>query len=658
MNRIDIFSVKPLLAYGDQHQIDIPQLAEWVGLCWDSVHVSEWMGVNKSVVERSIDEGIMEMSDGELKCTSPIYFEYLYAVHFSKNTLIKLNGNWNEIYKAAWNKRHCKKNKNGVPLESDFLSLVIIAMRSALGIDIIEAWLSDMDTHFAKHYVSLEKVLPLINPTVEQIVKLGLAIESKNDHSLNKFALAARATVAQYPELAHDLETKFRSSGSDYLQRLIPWILLGLSDVGGTASFSDRLVTQLKGTDDDKKEALAVLGMAPMDQDNWDQCGEAISNSLKDLFESGDIDLHIKSLNALRNLQPYAKDFTHYVTVLSTKTENEYRGAVIEALWLTADNSCTEPWFKEAFQNASHVDSNLSGLIYQVTWILYPVAEKNPTLFARYLDSWIANDKNEIKSIRLFDDVINKFFDRHPDEASKWLTLAFMNPNERFHQSLMHVISELWVDGKRFLSLHKPTLDASKPELIRYALFKVCGYVYSKEPLESLVYSLLTRTPFRADITKMIGDAFLQHITFEYGGTNTYLREQLPTANEAQAEVINRVLAFNDQYNQDVQKIRKIPELRLSLRADVNFKQAKMKRLSENMEVGKDERKKNSIMDYVKKVSIKGGRSFFSKHDNKYHPPAKMGHFESSFEMPMGESIDMVKDKLKILHWKQFKFPE
>lgn len=658
MSRLDNIFIKPILEYGEQYPTDILLLAEWANLCWENQPSDEWVDKNKTLVERAERARIMECIDGELKCVNDLFFEYLYAVHFSKTVLQRFDNKWDEIYKAAWHKRHREKSKQGYALHTDFLSLVIIAMSREHGIEIIDTWIADMDIHFGKHFVSLENVLLHTLPTVEQLVKLGTAIELKNNHSLNKFAQAIRIIIGKMPGMAEKLESAFRSSDSDYLLRLVPWIALGLADAGGTASLTSRLTRQLESTSEEKMEALGILGMTPMDQENWDCCGKEISEALQKLFETENIEVHAKALNAFRNLYPYAEDFGHYVKMLSTRPEKEIRMAVIEALWLTADKSCTEKWFEEAFLNADHVDASQAGLIDELTYILYPVVEKNPSLFAEYLNRWILNESNAVTTIRFFDDVITNFFTSYPDDASKWLTLSFMNPNERFHQSLLHVISELWIDGFKFLTLHKPTLDASEPVMIRYVLFKICGYIYSKEPLESLAYSLLARTPFRDDITVMIGDAFIQHITYEYGGTNAYLREQLPTANEAQSDMIKRVLEFNDQYNDSVQKIRKIKELKLSVNTDVNFKQAKMKRLSENMQVGKDERKRNSIMDYVKKVSIKGGRAFFSKHDYQYHPPAKMGHFESSFEMPMGEAIDMVRDKLKMLHWKQFKFPE
>ncbi len=650
--------IKAILKYGKRHPVDLSILAEWAGLSWENKASIQWIVQHQDVFERAIKDNILQRSNDGFECVNYIYFEYLYAVIFSKDNFHLLNGDWEKFYNETWQKRYRAKSKRLYELQSDFTSLTIIALSDSHGLKIIDLWIDDIEIHFGKHHISLENILPYIDSTVEQLTALGIAIAENSKHSLNKFALAIRATISGRTNIANDLEEKFRLSGNDNLVKLIPWILLGLIDENGIASISVRLTNQLRETDIKMEEALFALGLAKVDQINWDKCGNEISNELNKLRESENINIHVQILNVLRNLQPYTTDFADYIIELSKFSEIEYRSAVIEALWLTSDTSCLEHWFEKTFLNIDHVDVTLKGLIEEIIYILYPVAEKNPTLFADYLDRWIVNENNTIKSVRFFDDVISTFFTRHSDEASKWLTKALMNSNDRFHRSLFHIISELWIDGIKYLTLHKQTLDTCTPSMIRFILFKICGYIYSKEPLESLVYSLLSRTPFRDDVTNMVGDMFIQHITYQYGGTNTYLREQLLVANESQVTMIKRVLEFNDNYNEEVQKIRKIKELKLSIKSDVDFKKTKIKRLSENMKVNKDERRKNSILDLVKKVSIKGGRAFFNKYNQKYNPPSKMGHFESSFEMPMGEAIDMVKDKMNILYWKQFKLPK
>jgi hypothetical protein len=547
--------------------------------------------------------------------------------------------------------------KSGMPLSAEFEALFLIASHNILDFNLIQLWTENYSL-YKKHHFPIEKVLPCLRTHSAELVNFFVAVKQNQPEHFNTLALAVDNLSYLNPTLGHELLIELENSTHEELNNITPGILKGLSRVASVDAVMPLLFQRLESSEI-KKILLAfhTISILDISNDEWEKYKDKIKSEIATKRALPNHEAKMVILNLMMALYKYDPMLEDYIQELSHSKNAGYQTGISSILWLYGREFSYRKWYRNVLLDLSTWDISNPSVDNNIKHVLSNLVEHNVDLYTQYLDAWIANESNDLKKIELFGNSILEFFTDHPDKSKTWLTISLLSPNERFHAAIQIILSKLWVSNFRTFNLDKHILDQCSFEKIVYLLFKILGYIYNKEALESLAYSILQRTPEDDEITNLVANAFTQHITYNYGGSLTFLRKQQSTANPAQKIMIDEVVKCGENYNTYIRKIRNINELKLKTKGNVDFAKAKMKAMSDQMQKQNEVHRKSSIMNLFKNIAIKGGKGFFSKNDGMYNQPAKMGKISSTFEVPVGRAIDPVHEQLNLMKWRSYKYP-
>lgn len=660
MQRLDNFSeVKNLSMFVVNHKEYAEMLSEIAYYIWENKETSQLYDENKKLIDKLISEQyIRQNSEQAFEFKDMLHFEFFYSINFITNNLLFSGKNLSEITDLLWVKVHRQKSKNGsIKLSYDFSPICLINIHNYFNFDIIYTAKIEYGTYFQKLKWDFYKALPYLNSLSSNVYDLlKFLLINEADHYISQIANAIGDLSSMQSEIGVELLEYIDIETDEKIKRITPAILIGLTSARGSSFTLPLIILKLQSNHEyDVKNALFILSRFNFSEEDWVNYGKVIAehldlleNSFNENYKTLLPDVYVQHIKLLLSAKEHLIEYS--------KSDNpQYQLAMSNIMWFRGENLHGESWFETALLNSSKWDYLKPDIANNMKFCLLGLIKKNAPLSIKYLTAWIANKNNSILQIQIFNDDISTLFGDNQELMEEWLTISFKSPDIRFHQAMSIVISNLWVDGLRYPSLSKKILDNCSFWDIKYILYKIMANVHSKESLESLVFSILKKEPSNEPFPELIANAFIQYISYNYGGTYSFLKEKEATANDVEKYVIKRVTENYDRYFRYIKEIGHIQELKWQTKKGVSFTQRKMKRMSNEMRKSMEKTEENSIRSLFRTVNLKGGKKFFSKYEGVYTQPAEMKDFGSSFEMPRGEMIDPIRERLNMIGWNNYK---
>ncbi|HNP34070.1 MAG TPA: hypothetical protein PKN96_12325, partial [Flavobacterium sp.] len=232
------------------------------------------------------------------------------------------------------------------------------------------------------------------------------------------------------------------------------------------------------------------------------------------------------------------------------------------------------------------------------------------------------------------------------------------NDNPNFHVAVSKIISNFSGDNELRFELDKEVINSLTTPDVEFILYKLLGYFYPKEQLESLTFSITNFIGSGSiSIANLYLDGYCNFILYNYPSSIKYLREKKQGATDLQLQVINAV----EQFNEASDKNRKAKPKELSHspeRLQILFNQTNQ---GLNLENQKSKFKEASFLDMVKKVDLKTGDAFFTRGETglqtllNFKNRSRMSIVSANFEMPIGVITDPTGMEYRKFLWRIFK---
>jgi hypothetical protein len=485
---------------------------------------------------------------------------------------------------------------------------------------------------------------------------LKFIVLKDSENLISGIANAMAELSAWQPEIAIELIAFLETDNDEKIKGIMPAIILGLTTSKGTFFTLPILLSKLQSIHEyDVKNGLFILSRINLDENDWENFGDQIIKQLT-LFENGANEIYRALLPEVYVLHlrfiPSAEEFL----ISYSKSDNpQYQLAMSHIVWLRDEKFDNELLYETIVVNSASWDYSKPGIAHNMKLCALHLVNKNPLLAIKYWNAWIGNGRNQLEQLSIFKHDITTLYSQNKKLSEDWITLSFRSENESFHRAMQIIISNLWVDGFKHLSLSKKLLNTFLFFEIKYILFKILAFVHSKEPLESLVFSILEKEPFDSHSARLAANAFIQYICYNYGGTYNYLKKRGETASEEQREVIKSITESLDEYHKHLKNIPRINELKWQNKQGVSFVQVKMHKMSKEFKEGMEKNKEDFLRSSFTKINLKGGKKFFRKYEGNYTKPAPMQNVGTSFELPVGEFIDPIKEVINRIEWRKYK---
>ena len=652
--------------------IDIKKLSEFLGTnedlsnilgelaaaIWDNNKTDDLYNTYKSKIDNLWNLGYIKHNDeGSLEFKDILHFEFFYSLNFLGNDALLSGKPLVEIAAKLWEKTHRQKSKNNsIKLTYDFPAICLIHLHNSLDIDLLSRTKMEFDTCFEKLNWDFDKALPYFNTSAEKVFDfIKLLFEQKSEKHIPHFANAISELCSVQPSIGIKILDYINVHVNEKIKDITPGILHGLTKSKGSSFTLPLVIEKLQSAHEyDIRNALFFLSRFSFSGEDWKNFGHAITIRL-DILEKDTTESYKLMLPAIYtqiiSFHPLAKGL---LIEYSYSDNLKYQKAMSDVVWYRVSDFNSEDWFETVMIAAAAWDYSQAGIARNMQFTLNNLVETNPPLSLKYWNGWIENNNNSIAQLEIFRHEIATLFMKNRELVQEWITTSFLSPNDRFHLAMRIVISNLWINDYRNLSLDRKLLNTCSFWQIKYILFKILGYVDSKESLESLTYSILEKHPFDYDVAQLVANAFINHICYNYGGTYDFLKKKEETATADQKTVIAAITEGLDKYFEHVKEIRHIKELKWQQKGNKSFTQMRMEKISEEIKEGMKKGEESSIRSLFTNINLKGGKKFFSKYEGNYTQSTPLQNMGSSFELPFGEQIDPVKEAMNRVQWRKY----
>lgn len=363
-------------------------------------------------------------------------------------------------------------------------------------------------------------------------------------------------------------------------------------------------------------------------------------------------------INNIRHLAKYSNSILKWILSVSKIQNANIQLSVASALRSYHDKHLEEKWYIDALKNLCIVENKYKGIIQEIDSCLRFISIKNPEFALEFFELWIKNhefEKNRERVIyKNFRWTITSLTQKHFDILEKYITKWLNEDDEKFPYVSSYMLVEIYSHNSCEFKLSKEVLNTLLFKDIKYVLFKILGYVYRYEILCPIVYSILLKENISNDMIALVESAFTSFITYNYPGySRRFLENKIENGNEIEKVTAGKILSFLNDYQH---KLKTLPHLRefetSNIRKDKYLAQ-KHKKQSEEFENYKSD--ETSLLNFIKKTVLKGGKASFTKFDGSFTEKAFLHEMRTSFEVPLGELKDPVGQAFQLFNWKIYK---
>jgi hypothetical protein len=325
-------------------------------------------------------------------------------------------------------------------------------------------------------------------------------------------------------------------------------------------------------------------------------------------------------------------------------------------LWVHSEKRYNEKWFASSLQLLTCFDQTLRGVFNNLDMAFFGIEQADPEIVYNYLEAYIGHEQNDPTAIEGFKHSILRLAQRNPTRVLVALTKWFNHDSYRFHAAAHTLCSILWVNNYKEIFLDKDMLDQFSFYDIEFILFKIAGYVISKDHLQSLVFSSLKRKLVSAQHFQLVVELFVRYVVYNYPGAIDYLESKREGASGIETQLIDTVKAEVDAYHSS--RSAKPNELHPSSERLKLF-------LSKQIQAFDRQNKRGrfpdpSILDFVTNIRVQKGHFFFSRNERTFGPgqyteKSSMKTMAMNIDMPAGEFTDPVGQSYNRLRWRSLK---
>lgn len=608
----------------------------------------------KDCLDISFEQGVLSSNK---EFSNPDYLAFFYSVYYLENILKPVEyNNWFDILDKLNSPLHRSFRQN---IGHNYFSIILLIINQLKGIQLTT---QIIESEEIPNYIKtiLFPILPGIKCIRTDLLKMILKITDGIKPEDNYLDLNQSIYTLALQD--HD----FLKELIDYTERLpekmfllIPFAFMGFCETHGLKK-SYEIIKSLLHSEDNNKQRVAIRSFSTLK--NLDQEAIDTIRNLLPLFDQilkkSEPTLSSEILWIYYNQKENFPDLLPQIIDGCIGRNNSQINHVLSRLicmeLFAPSHDLT--WIKKGLLSLTVIDTEHLATFSNIESALTKLLQWDKEIIYNYLNLFIENENNDIKNINGFKDVFTKLYSSDRVTLQKWITLWLNNDNIRFHVAVLYVCSNLWVNDYKDIQLDKTVLDSLEPSDIEFILYKIAGWIQSKEHLESLIFSALRYKKIDKNIQNLIVELFCNHILYNYPMTSNYLSEKKPKATKFEKAVIDEILEFHRERSNI--KIEKPNELKPSFkRLDSIFQKEALESLN-----AKDDNKFKdpSFINMFPKVTLKFKGSYFMRNEeygvtSRYTEKFKLNYIEQSFEFPSGVFIDPVGQHYQQLQWRKFK---
>lgn len=468
--------------------------------------------------------------------------------------------------------------------------------------------------------------------------------------SLRKFALKKPEEAIMVLELIlkkRTLETLY----------FIPSIFGGLSQSNFNFPFKDKILYLIKSADENEINSgvnAAYQVVIKDEQEELQFLNEVHENLVKAIKKDSIQNLGIVARFYNKHLSRIV-DAREIIIQLLTKKKVEVQSEVARSI--NAEIKFEE--FPKHFQNClnllSLTEAKYKGVYGIIKYRLKDTITAHPNIVIEFINQWVLNNKKELKNISVLKEMIQELYLNHPKTIEK-LFLDWLNSsNSSYKFALQFVISDLSYQVD-VVGLPKESLKRLSEKDSLYVVFMIVGYILDRKYASEMLYNILEVNYKNKRIRNHIASLFVKYLIINYYSVTDILKNKRKTANKIITSIIDQIIDASEYYYKQVSDLETVKEFEPSDKRMQYF--LKQQNIQMQKLIDDSDSKGDSFLSMLTNISLRAGKTFFSKYKGEYSQESELQNFKSSFEVARIQYIDEIgQEKLRLM-WQNMKRDE
>jgi hypothetical protein len=211
----------------------------------------------------------------------------------------------------------------------------------------------------------------------------------------------------------------------------------------------------------------------------------------------------------------------------------------------------------------------------------------------------------------------------------------------------------MFVNSNKEISLSPELLKTFSEADISFLVNKIIGYIHSHTTQLYLLLFIVDNTEFD-NVKNTIISIITNYIGYNYGSITEILEKNKNKYNSSTQKLIQEIIVKIDEYYTLRKELPKLKELRVSPDRVKLYMKVHNKQIQKM--VSKNKSPDSFLMDnFVHKVQLKAGKTWFCKYNGKYSKPSSLTEVGDSFELPRGEFIDPINQAFLRFSFRAYK---
>ena len=358
---------------------------------------------------------------------------------------------------------------------------------------------------------------------------------------------------------------------------------------------------------------------------------------------------------AYGNMLHQKPEATDALVDLSARSDPIVQIQVASILFMAADKTRDEPWFRSALLNLARVSTSHAGTWQELDHCTARCVEDTPNLVVEFMEAAVVSrdygsEGREAELPKLLNFTFSRMVQHHPEILRAVVTRWFASSEIRLHRAaadVVHSSYDLLGAEQPWLTLDKQVLDALAEQTVVYVLQRIMGHVVTSRPLAALLLSAVQREPRSPAFLDFVAGALAGYVLYNYPNeAGGYLRSRIESgeASEVEFKLAEAALNHSEAYSKALRDLPRLKELQTPSRRLYLLRLAEHKQQATIMEEANNQ---SVIMSLATRVPLKYGRGFFMERDGNFTEPSNLSSFSHSVERPRGELIDPIGQTLQ-----------
>ena len=491
-------------------------------------------------------------------------------------------------------------------------------------------------TEFFESLLKFSKLLPTIPLTSVELYDLLKQVheEVQNNGDSHTLTEGLEKWASNHTEQA--LESIALLKNNLDFANYIPWISVGISKTSAKQKLLDLLLQFLKSEVADQIIALQSAGRITYEESETDKSFlQTISEFATEIIDAKDENRLSTAIEVCGRLIKSLPNSEGCLIKASEYSIPRSQHAVMSCLWLFIDFKESPDLFDLIMTNLIRTKIEDNEVLHRLEIIFRKLISYSETeRILNYVDQWLRTQKDS-KEIKRFKSILAEIYSKNRDAFQHVITRWLVDDEIKLRKAAQMIIQGNQNASFNNIELDSATLGSLSTSEINYITCQVVGYFFSKEHLQSMIYSLLNAKPNDHDIALIVKGVFSEYILYNYP-SKQFLLDKKKTASSFNKRVINEVIKESEKYYKSLDELPRLKEFTPSEMRLKRYYEAKSLVFQKMME---DTPNKGFLRGLFKEVNTKRGKQMFTKMDGVYSDKTPFSTITSEYEVPRGESI-------------------